>query len=290
MRELDVLASICKYITDAYHGIPIESARNVEEISVGTDGKSRDSKYFGVGLVRRKSMNLGLRAYIESDRWIIIYLGENENNVRDIIDTLRTDFIDDKKIIGYLHDYKFPVPRLVQLDSLKNMSTPITIGEYTLGFTGIRTYENEDQESKLSEEVRVNITEATRYLTIQFPKIPPSVTVFNKYNIYVKDGNDWQRVKQVTQDRLGTNLRIDVHSLLPEIPSVLYNNNELSLVVYKNIQVIETYSEIFENTKEDGFWRGIVLLDLQSPGMLRDKNSWLIRKITVNHEVGVLDA
>ena len=273
MKEKDVLASMSKYVHDVHSKIAIHSARNLENIVMDDTKRERESKYFGIGLVNRRSRQIALRGNVNYDKWCIIYLGSNEDDVRNIVDSMESDLTANRKMPGYLYNLEFPEPRTAVLDG----TTSITPGQYTLAISGVKGI----IESRISQPFIVDI-EIGQYLTMQFPKVPSSKSAFDAYNVYIVDGSILKRVAQLIHIDRKNNLRGNFMSLAPESPEVVYNESDISLIPYKKIQVNDIMTEVKEKKMEDGYWCGYVLLDVHTFGIYKDVNEFLIGNIQFN--------
>ena len=108
MEQQHVLASIGKYVHDTFADIPIHASRNPEYIP--KNDNERLQPYFGVGLARGVTKQVSTGIYVDTDRWVIVYLGKDENDTRSKLYRLRSRLVGDKRIIGYLYNFEFQIP------------------------------------------------------------------------------------------------------------------------------------------------------------------------------------
>ena len=279
MREVDVLASLSKYIHEIVNDVAVHSARKLSTVIKDDITRKRTSKYFGIGKIDRSTTQMGFKGFIDNDRWVVVYLGKDEADVRRIVDELGNNLMERKTIIGYLYDMSFPVFRVTLIEDINKV--PVPTGTYEIAVSGIRTFNGIQEETKISESISVVVPD-NNYIIIQFPKIPISESVFDHYNVYVKDNNLWKRVGQVKHEKRTLNLKTSINSLLPENPEVVYNESALSLVPFKNIQILAVSTQVREKPNDDDFWVGHMVIDLFSFGYMQDKNEPILGRITIN--------
>ena len=279
MRQSDTIASIQKYIHDNYPDVSVLTSRSLQNVRMDDALRKRTDKYFGVGLVHRTDIPVGGVPFLDNDRWCILYSGKDEDDVRDVISDIQNDLSEKNRILGYLYEYTFQNPRInIITDSVAVPNQEyITPENYTLAFSGVRNINSIEYESELYKHGEITIP-ADSYLNMQFPKVPAKVTIFDKYNVYIQQNDDYIKVAEINQIDKSCNQIGIVRSLEPIVPNE--NPNSSKLIPYKKMQVISTYSEMDENPLEDGFWSGFVLLYLQTPGMLKDSNDRLFGSIS----------
>ena len=274
MRQSDVIASIDKYLHDRYIDIPIYSSRKLENIRSDKGLRQRSDSYFGIGLINRTNIILGPGGFLDSDRWVIIYCGKDEDDVRDTIDNVTNQLNFDNNITGYLYNYSFKQPYVALIEDASKDS--ITPSDYDVAFTATKTIDSTFYETKISKSVRVNIPINT-YIKIQFPKLPVYKTTFAGYNVYGKltSSNDWLKVKEFEHgDDASCNFVGEVNSLDSLLPSQL--PPDTFLMPYKNMMALKVYADVEENKLEDSFWSGYIMGDIQSPGFIEDSNNPLV--------------
>ena len=293
MREEDVLASVSVFIHDTFstmgkeNHVPIDSARNLEEIIMDDQKRVRGNPYFGVGLVRRQTKLMATRIFYDFDRWVIIYLGEEEKDVRKKLDILSRKLITDKRILGYFHNYIYDSPRIYC--SEPETDIPET---HTLAFTAIREITNDPipYETLLSEDIEIKLDPNyfdSNTIKIQFPKVPAVSTIFNKYKMWLKDGDEYKYVSEWEQGNRDINLRIELSDMSDiQATDVIYvDPEEIDCIIpYRYMEVRDAYTDMSEDRLEDKFWKGVVLLDIESPLVLLDENEPVINFVDVKFD------
>ena len=285
MREQDVLASISRYIHNQYDHVPINSSRRLEAVEANEKSRKRDTEYFGVGLIRRRNKQIALQLFYDYDRWVVVYLGKDEESTRKTISSLATKIRQSKKILGYFHNYEYESPLIFPVEIQEGETTE----SHIFAFTGVRIIDNIEYETRKSEDVDVTVPEnyferddPIQY--IQFPKVPAQKTIFDKYKVYLKRGNEniYDFVAEFEHLEQARNLKVAISSI--DVQSEQYEEEEESLIPYRYIQVKDIYTEISENPRQDGFWKGAMLFDIESPLVLADENAPIIRRVVITYK------
>ena len=294
MKEKDVLASISKYLHDTYESVPVTSSRYLPEVEKNAKLRKRISKYFGVGKVRGYSKQIATRIFRNYDRWLIIYMGKDEQDVRDTVDELSLKMTHEKHILGHFYNMEYPTPLIYDDDDDPSWGIFKFTGQYVPSQSSYSI-------SKSSSEVQLHRPD-TNSLTIQFPKVPKAVSIFDTYAVWKKeqsgvDSNGdpvyrYRLIKEFPHEKKHVNLKVnltdaDVNPVPPEVPKDVFlpDEDEISLIPYKQMEIMRVYSETMESTIEDGFWKGVVLFDIETPSpILEDENKPLIGKVIIGFD------
>ena len=284
MRQQDILASICRYVNSLYPIYDILTSRNLREVRTNQLARERSDKYFDVFLYRRMNISLGNRGFIDHDRWTICYFGSDENDVREVISNIGSLLSDNNVLPSYLYEFKFPPVRITLIEETNLSNDVITPGDYNISVEGIRYLKGIEYKTLLSEPQAIKVPN-DNYIVMQFPKLPIYKTVFDSYNIYVEDGDSYKGFATVIQRDKSCNEVVLIRSLTLKNNAVSYVKIEDSLIPYRSSQIISVSGEMDENALEDGFWSGYIMLEVHSPGMVKDSNDMVVGSIGISVKI-----